>query len=56
MAICEKDTISLWILEFGICRSWRCLGVVVWIVARIPTVIVVGGSIVHPRSDMSDVE
>ena len=56
MAICEKDSISLWILEFGICRPWRCLVVVVWIVARIPTMIVVGGSIVHPSRDRNDVE
>jgi hypothetical protein len=28
IAICEKDSISLWILKLEICRSWRTLMVV----------------------------
>ena len=41
IAICEKDFISLWILELRICRSWRCVVVVVWTVACIPTMIII---------------
>ena len=37
VAIWEKDSISLWILELGICRSWRSLTIVVCIVPPIPT-------------------
>ena len=44
----EKDSISLSILRLGICRSWRCLVVVVWIVPHIHAMIIMGGSIVHP--------
>ena len=35
VAICEKASISLWILELGICRSWRSLMIVVCIVPLI---------------------
>ena len=31
IAIWEKDSISLWIMELGICRSWRTLIVVAYI-------------------------
>jgi hypothetical protein len=32
IAMWEKDSISLWILELGICRSWRSLTIVVCVV------------------------
>ena len=48
IAIWEKDFISLWILESGICRSWKSLTVVVGIVPLIPTVIIMPGSAIHP--------
>ena len=48
ITICEKDSISLWILELGICRSWRCLVVVVWKVPCFHALIIMGGRIVHP--------
>ena len=51
--IFEKDSINLWILELGICRSWSCLVVVVWIVPHVPGVIIICGSIVHPNWDRS---
>jgi hypothetical protein len=53
IAIWEKDSISLWILELGICRSWRSLTVVVCIVPLIPAVIIMGGSTIHPSWDKS---
>ena len=52
-AIWEKDSISLWSLELGICRSWRSLTVVVCIMPLIPTVIIMDGSTIHPSWDRS---
>ena len=46
IAIWEKDCMSLWILELGVCRSWRSLTIVVCIVTLIPGVIITGGSII----------
>ena len=43
----EKDSISLRMLEFGICKSWRSLTVVVCIMPFIHVVIVMGGSTIH---------
>ena len=40
--ICEKDSISLWILELRICRFWRSLTVVVCVVPLNNVVIIVG--------------
>ena len=47
IAIWEKDSISLWILELGICRSWT-LTVVVCLIPLIPGVIIMGHSTIHP--------
>jgi hypothetical protein len=52
IAIWEKDSISLWILELGICRSWS-LTVVVCIIPLIPGVIIMGHSTIHPSWDRS---
>ena len=54
ITIFEQDWIKLWILELGICRSWRCLVVIVWTVPHIPTMIIMGGSNVHPNWDRSE--
>ena len=53
LAIWEKDSISLWILELGICSSWRSLTIVVCIVFLIPIVIIMGGSIIQTSLDKS---
>ena len=50
IAIWEKDSISLWILELGVCRSWRSLTCVVCIVPHIHAVITIDGSTIHPSS------
>ena len=47
----EKDSISLWILELGICRPWRSLTVVVCIVSLILAVIIRCGSTLHPSKN-----
>jgi hypothetical protein len=52
-AIWEKGFISLWILELGICRSWRSLTIVVCIVSFIHAVFILGGSTIHPSWDRS---
>lgn len=54
IAICEKGFISLWILELWICKSWRCLVVGVWIVPLIPTVTIMGDSIIQPIWNRSE--
>ena len=51
--IWEKDSISLWILELEICRSWKGLTILVCIVPLILAVIVVGGSTIHCSWDRS---
>ena len=51
IAFCEKDSISLWILELGISRSSRSLTVVVCIVPFIHAVSIMGGSTIHPSWD-----
>ena len=48
IAIWEKDFISVWILELGICRSWRSLTIVVCIVPLTYGVIIMGGTTIHP--------
>ena len=54
MAIWEKDySISLRILELGICRIRRSLIVVVCIVALSLAMIIMGGSTIHPSWDRS---
>ena len=54
VAIWEKDSsISLWILELDICRSWRCLIVVVCIVPLVHATIIMGGSTIHHSWDRS---
>ena len=53
IAVWEKDSISFWILELGICRSWRTLTVVVSKLPRIPAMIIMGGSTIHPSWDKS---
>jgi hypothetical protein len=50
IAICEKDSISLWILELGICRAWRSLIVIVCVVPLTPIVSLIGDSTIHPSS------
>ena len=47
IVIWEKDSISIWILEFGIFRSWRSLTIVPGIVLLIHVVIIMGGSTIH---------
>ena len=51
IAIWEKDSIRLWILGLGICRSWRSLTVVICIVPLIHAVIIMGFSTIHPSWD-----
>ena len=53
IAFWEKNSISLWILELGICRSWRSLIVVVCIMPCIFAVIIMGGSTIHASWDKS---
>jgi hypothetical protein len=53
VAIWEKDSISLWILELEICMSWRSLTIVVYIVPFILVVIIMDGSTIHPGWDKS---
>ena len=40
-------------MDLGICRSWRSLTFVVCIVPLIHTVIIMGGSAIHPSWDRS---
>ena len=47
----EKDSISLWILEFRFCRSWRSLIVVACTLPLIHVVVKKGGSTIHPSWD-----
>ena len=47
IAIWEKNSISLWILKLGSCRSLRSLTVVVCVVPLILAVIIMGGSTIH---------
>ena len=54
--ISEKNSISLWILELGICRSWRSLTFVVCTVPFIHALIIMGGSTIHPSWDRGGVE
>ena len=49
----EKDSISLWIWELEICRSWRSLTVVVCVAPLILAVIIMGGSLIHHSWDRS---
>ena len=44
IAICEKDSIRLWILELGICGSRRSSTIVVCIVFLIHAMVIMGGS------------
>ena len=53
VAIWEKISIGLRILELGICRTWRSSTVVVCRVPLIPTMIIIGGSIIHPSWERS---
>jgi hypothetical protein len=53
VAFWKDDSISLHILELGICRFWRSLIIVVCIEPLIPIVVVMGGSIIHPSWDRS---
>ena len=53
VAIWEKNSIGLRILELGICRTWRSSTVVVCRVPLIPTMIIIGGSIIHPSWERS---
>ena len=53
IAVWEKDSISLWILELGICRSWRSLTIIACIVPLIHAVIIIGGSTIHLSWDSS---
>ena len=53
IAIWENDSISLHILELGICRSWRTLIIIVCIEPLIPAVVAMGDSIIHPSWDRS---
>ena len=43
----HKDFIGLWILELGICRSWRGLTVVVCVMPLVHVVIIMADSIIH---------
>jgi hypothetical protein len=54
IAIWEKDSISLWILELGICRSWKSIIVVVCKVPLILAVIIIGGSTIHRSWDKNE--
>ena len=49
----ERDSISLWGLELGICSSRRSFIIVVCIVPLILAMIVMGGSTIHPSGDRS---
>ena len=48
IAIWEKDSISLWILELEICRSWKSLSIVVCTVPLILDMNRMDGSTIHP--------
>ena len=54
--IWEKDSISLWILELEICRSWGNLSIVVCIVPLIHAVIIMDGSTIQHKWDRSGME
>ena len=47
----EKDSISLWILEFRFCRSWRSLIIVACVLPLIHVVVKKGGSTIHPSGN-----
>ena len=51
--IWDKASISLWILELEICRSWRSLTIVVYMVPFIIVVIIMGGSTIQHGWDKS---
>ena len=46
----KNDSMSLWISELGICRSWR---IIVYIVPLIHATMIMSGSTIHPSWDKS---